>query len=191
MFSELAAMNATVARGRCAVADINLRTADKTPWEQIAGGLATHGPLGTGKTTFARVLAAEAHLSLIATSSTDMRPGHIHAGPIAESFRRTLPEAARIAPHILALDELDGIPSREGLTSQQSGTNMIVNALLEQLDGLSRCLGTVVIATCNPDRLDPVLVRPGRLGKMNRIESADTWRSHTSLPETLKPIRSR
>ena len=170
LLSQLAGMDEARSWGEALVDDIKLYRAGKLDWSDIDAGVVLHGPPGTGKTTFARALAASARLPLIATSYADWGRGSIYAATVIDSIKKIFDDANEHAPCIVAIDELDSLPARENLGAQQVGTHVIINAMLEQLDGLNKRKGVVVVATCNhPDRLDPALVRPGRLGKSIRI----------------------
>jgi ATP-dependent 26S proteasome regulatory subunit len=49
-----------------------------------------------------------------------------------------------------------------------------MNGLLEQLDGVNVMEGVIVIAACNhPSRLDPALIRAGRLNRVLQIGYPD------------------
>lgn len=183
LFSQLAGMDEARRWGEALTDDIKLYRAGKLDWSEIDAGIVVHGPPGTGKTTFARALAASARLPLIATSYADWNRGNVYVSTIIDAIRSIFEKAEKNAPCVVAIDELDSLPSREAMTSERStSTHMIVNALLEQLDGLSKRKGVVVVATCNhPDRLDPALVRPGRLGKSIRIGLPDL----ASIPKII------
>lgn len=183
LLSQLAGMNEARRWGEALAEDIKLYRAGKLDWSEINAGIVVHGPPGTGKTTFARALAASARLPLIATSYADWNRGNVYVSTIIDAIRAIFETAQEHAPCVVAIDELDSLPSREIMTSERStGTHMIVNALLEQLDGLNTRKGVVVVATCNhPHRLDPALVRPGRLGRSIHIPLPD----RSALPKII------
>jgi peroxin-1 len=87
-----------------------------------------------------------------------------------------------MAPSILFLDELDALAPRRG--SDSTGvTDRVVNQLLTYLDGVedSSASGTVYIigATSRPDKVDPALIRPGRLQQhlyLGPPETHEEWR---------------
>lgn len=171
VFSQLAGMDEARRWGEALADDIKLYLDGQLAWGDIDAGIVVHGPPGTGKTTFARALAATTKLRLIPTTYGDWSMAGAYVSDIIIAMKKTFAHAREHAPCIIAIDELDSLPSRNILNSDRGvGTQMIVNALLAELDGLSKREGIIVVATCNhPDRLDPALVRPGRLGKSIRI----------------------
>lgn len=130
-------------------------------------GVLLQGPPGTGKTMLARALAKDAGVSFMTLDATRLNDRFVGVGPrrIADAFRR----ARKAAPCIVFIDELDSIGSRdandggEGVGAER--TNLI-NAMLQQLDGLSGSEGVFVVAATNrAEAVDPALVRPGRIDR--------------------------
>lgn len=152
------------------VKDLALYRSGRLGWSDIDPGCVLHGPPGTGKTTLARAIAATARLPLIATSYADWTRGARCGSEIMNAMASKFDMAREHSPCIVAIDELDSIPARSSLSTEHPVTLAIVNALLEQLDGLNRRPGVVVIGTCNhPERLDEALIRSGRLGRSIHI----------------------
>lgn len=164
--SQLAGMPAARAWGEQLAADIAFYRRGLVQWNEIDAGLVVYGPPGTGKTTLARAIAATADLPFIATSYSDWSRGHQYGIEVMNAILATFKLAQANAPCIVAIDEIDSIPSRSNIPSDHNATFAIVNTLLDQLDGLNRRPGVIVIGTCNNyERLDPALIRPGRLGR--------------------------
>lgn len=64
--------------------------------------------------------------------------------------------------------------NRAKFTDHQDYNIQVVNALLEELDGIGGREGVVVVGACNhPDRLDPALTRSGRLDRTIRLQLPD------------------
>ena len=166
LLSQLAGMPAARAWGEQLAADIAFYRRGLVQWHEIDAGLVLYGPPGTGKTTLARAIAATAELPFIATSYAEWSRGHQYGIEVMNAILATFKLAQANAPCIVAIDEIDSIPSRSNIPSDHNATFAIVNTLLDQLDGLNRRPGVIVIGTCNNiDRLDPALIRPGRLGR--------------------------
>ena len=87
------------------------------------------------------------------------------------AMRETFARARRTKPCILFLDEVDSFPTR-GASAYRNAEwdRQVVNALLAEIDGAAGREGVVLIAACNhPDKLDPALVRSGRLDRHVRV----------------------
>lgn len=171
LFSQLAGMDEARRWGEALADDITLYLDGQLEWDDIDAGIVVHGPPGTGKTTFARALAATTKLPLIATTYADWSMAGAYVSDVVNAMKKTFALAREHAPCIIAVDEIDSLPSRNILTSERGvGTQMVINALLAELDGLNKREGIIVVATCNhPEKLDQAIVRPGRLGKSIRI----------------------
>lgn len=146
--------------------------AGRIRWEDVDRGAVLCGPTGTGKTTLVRAIAAASGLPLIITSYRDwmsLKEGHL--GNLLQAMQEVFANAVRQRPSILFIDELDSLPARTGAREHKDWYIGIVNALLEHLDGGTRREGVIVIGACNdPSRLDPALVRPGRLERKIAID---------------------
>ena len=129
---------------------------------KVPNGLLLYGPPGCGKTFIAEKFAEESQLHCMVVKGSDIGSMYIHAtqGKIAETFK----EAEKNAPTVLCFDELDGmVPDRKSLESGGEHYASEVNEFLCQLNNCSE-RGIFVIGTTNrPERIDPCLLRTGRL----------------------------
>ena len=109
------------------------------------------GVPGTGKTTFAKALAASCNVPLIATSySVWQRGDDGHLGNVLTAIHEDFKRAIESAPSILFIDEIDMMPSREHQNHRhRDWWDAIVGALLQELDGIVSREGVVVIAAIN------------------------------------------
>ena len=133
-------------------------------------GMLLYGPPGCGKSFFAEKFAEETGFNFIMVKASDLGSIYIHGsqGKIADLFKK----AEENAPTVLCFDEFDAfVPSRSGdLGSNQAGE---VNEFLSQLNNCSK-RGIFVIATSNrPDKVDPAVLRTGRIDKQVYIPMPD------------------
>ncbi|WP_051402498.1 AAA family ATPase [Lutibaculum baratangense] len=141
-------------------------------WSEIDRGLLLSGPTGVGKTFFAQALANTCDVPLVVGSLGEWqvyRNGNL--GDMLKAMRQAFEEAESEAPSILFIDELDGIGDRRYFRHDHAEYRIqVVNHLLELVDGIDRREGVVVIGACNmPHRIDPALLRSGRLERHIRI----------------------
>jgi SpoVK/Ycf46/Vps4 family AAA+-type ATPase len=88
-----------------------------------------------------------------------------HLGDMLKAIYRAFAAAKEQAPCLLFIDEFDSIGDRAKFPSRHAdySTN-VVNALLECLDGIESREGVIVVGACNfPEKIDPALIRSGRL----------------------------
>jgi len=124
-------------------------------------GLLLAGPPGTGKTSVAKVLAAQAKCSFYPLSGADVISKWV--GESEGNLRRIFNRARENRPSIVFIDEIDAIAGRRGSVEVHDSH---VNQLLSEIDGVSGQRGVFVIgATNRPDQLDPALLRGGRLSR--------------------------
>ncbi|TBB35998.1 AAA family ATPase [Rhizobium ruizarguesonis] len=148
--------------------DLNAWRAGRLDWAELDTGILLFGPPGTGKTMFATALAASLGVHLVATSVMrwqSAKDGHL--GDLLRAMYTTFSEATNNAPCLVFLDELDSIGHRDRFPSKWENYSIqVVNALLENVDGAQRREGVIVVGASNsPDKIDPALLRSGRLEK--------------------------
>lgn len=146
-------------------ADLALWREGTLDWSDMSTRLLLSGPPGTGKTTFARALRNTLQVPMLATSVAHwLEPGYL--GDVLKTMSSAFDTAAAHAPCILFLDELDNIGNRGRAGHNADYWDSLINRMLELLDGAGKRSGVVVVgATNHPDRIDPALLRSGRLEK--------------------------
>src|SRR5216683_4287114 len=135
-------------------------------------GVLLYGPPGTGKTLLARALAAESRVHFIHLNGPEiMRKFY---GESEAKLREVFEEAARHAPAILFIDEIDAVaPKRAEVVGEVE--KRVVAQLLSLMDGfVSRGQVIVIGATNIPEVLDPALRRPGRFDREIEIGVPNT-----------------
>ena len=135
-------------------------------------GVLLYGPPGTGKTLLARAVAAESRVHFIHLNGPEiMRKFY---GESEARLRELFEEAARRAPAILFIDEIDAVaPKRAEVAGEVE--KRVVAQLLSLMDGfVSRGQVIVMGATNLPEVLDPALRRPGRFDREIEIGVPNT-----------------
>jgi len=135
-------------------------------------GVLLYGAPGTGKTLLARAVAAESRVHFIHLNGPEiMRKFY---GESEAKLREVFEEAARRAPAILFIDEIDAVaPKRAEVVGDVE--KRVVAQLLSLMDGfVSRGQVIVIGATNIPEMLDPALRRPGRFDREIEIGVPNT-----------------
>jgi transitional endoplasmic reticulum ATPase len=122
-----------------------------------------YGPPGTGKTLIARAIASETKLHFFRVNGPEII--HKFYGESEARLREIFEEAARQAPSIIFIDEIDAIsPKRAEVLGDVE--KRVVAQLLALMDGMvSRGQVIVIGATNIPEIIDPALRRPGRFDR--------------------------
>jgi cell division protease FtsH len=124
------------------------------------------GSPGTGKTLLAKAVAGEAGVPFFSISGSGFVEMFVGVG--ASRVRDLFKEAAKVAPCIIFIDEIDAIGKTRD--SRFGGGNdereQTLNQLLAEMDGFDPSKGIIVLAATNrPEVLDKALLRPGRFDR--------------------------
>ena len=129
------------------------------------------GSPGTGKTLLDKAVAGEAGVPFFSISGSDFVEMFVGVG--ASRVRDLFKEAAKVAPCIIFIDEIDTIgksrdASKFGGNDEREQT---LNQLLAELDGFDPSKGVIVLgATNRPEVLDKALLRPGRFDRRITVD---------------------
>ena len=143
------------------------------------------GSPGTGKTLLARAVAGEADVPFFSISGSDFVEMFVGMG--ASRVRDLFQQAAKVAPCIIFIDEIDAVGrSRDNRYGNNSEQEQTLNQLLSEIDGFEPSKGIVCLAATNrPEILDQALLRPGRFDRRIIVDRPnyqgrlDTLKVHT------------
>ncbi len=143
------------------------------------------GSPGTGKTLLAKAVAGEANVPFFSISGSDFVEMFVGMG--ASRVRDLFQQAAKVAPCIIFIDEIDAVGrSRDNRYGNNSEQEQTLNQLLNEIDGFEPSKGIVCLAATNrPEILDKALLRPGRFDRRIIVDRPnlqgrlDTLKVHT------------
>lgn len=148
------------------------------------------GSPGTGKTLLAKAVAGEANVPFFSISGSDFVEMFVGVG--ASRVRDLFQQAAKMAPCIIFIDEIDTIgksrdASRFGGNDEREQT---LNQLLAELDGFDPTKGVIVLAATNrPEVLDKALLRPGRFDRRITVDRPNLAGRLATLQVHTRSIR--
>jgi len=147
------------------------------------------GPPGTGKTLLAKAVAGEAGVPFFSISGSDFVEMFVGVG--ASRVRDLFKEAAKLAPCIIFIDEIDTIgKSRDNRMGGNDEREQTLNQLLAELDGFDPTKGVIVLAATNrPEVLDSALLRPGRFDRRITIDRPNLAGRLATLQVHTRKIR--
>ena len=143
------------------------------------------GSPGTGKTLLAKAVAGEADVPFFSISGSDFVEMFVGMG--ASRVRDLFQQAAKVAPCIIFIDEIDAVGrSRDNRFGNNSEQEQTMNQLLSEIDSFEPSKGIVCLAATNrPEVLDKALLRPGRFDRRIIVDRPnlqgrlDTLKVHT------------
>ena len=143
------------------------------------------GAPGTGKTLIAKAVAGEANVPFFSISGSDFVEMFVGMG--ASRVRDLFQQAAKVAPCIIFIDEIDAVGrSRDSKFGGNDEREQTLNQLLSEIDGFDSNKGIVCLAATNrPEILDKALLRPGRFDRRIIVDRPnlqgrlDTLKVHT------------
>lgn len=153
-------------------------------------GILLHGMPGTGKTSVAAAISHALNLDVYHVALPDVA----NNDSLRELLRSVKPRS------VLLLEEIDsfGATNRDNGPADGSDRGVTRDGLLQALDGFSAPHGLITIMTTNHiEKLDPALVRPGRidlkveLGAVDTLQAANICKRFLGfIPEGLPEIKA-
>lgn len=135
-------------------------------------GVLLYGPPGCGKTYLVKAIAGTGKANVLSVKGAELLTKWV--GESERAVRELFRRAREAAPTLVFLDEVDALAPVRGHASDGGTTDRVVASLLTELDGVEALQNVVVVgATNRPDRVDPALLRPGRLERLVYVPPPD------------------
>ncbi len=126
-------------------------------------GVLLFGPPGNGKTKLMRALSNEIHAGFYYLKAPTIISAY--PGESEKKINNIFETAKKNVPCVLFIDEIDSIAASRKSETDDIHKNLLSQLLME-MDGFEKLDKVVVVAATNmPDKLDPAILRPGRLDK--------------------------
>ena len=147
------------------------------------------GPPGTGKTLLAKAVAGEANVPFFSISGSDFVEMFVGIG--ASRVRDLFQQAAKVAPAIIFIDEIDAIGrTRDSKFGGNDEREQTLNQLLAEIDGFDSSKGVVILAATNrPEILDKALLRAGRFDRRIIVDRPNLAGRYQTLRVHTKNIK--
>ena len=147
------------------------------------------GPPGTGKTLLAKAVAGEASVPFFSISGSDFVEMFVGVG--ASRVRDLFQQAAKVAPAIIFIDEIDAIGrTRDSKFGGNDEREQTLNQLLAEIDGFDSSKGVVILAATNrPETLDKALLRAGRFDRRIIVDRPNLAGRYQTLRVHTKNIK--
>ncbi|KAL2509751.1 FtsH extracellular protease family [Forsythia ovata] len=135
-------------------------------------GVLIVGERGTGKTSLALAIAAEAKVPVVEVKAQQLEAG-LWVGQSASNVRELFQTARDLAPVIIFVEDFDLFAGVRGkfIHTKKQDHEAFINQLLVELDGFEKQDGVVLMATTrNLKQIDEALQRPGRMDRIFHLQ---------------------
>lgn len=147
-------------------------TAFKEKGARAPRGVLIVGERGTGKTSLALAIAAEAKVPVVEVKAQQLEAG-LWVGQSASNVRELFQTARDLAPVIIFVEDFDLFAGVRGkfIHTKKQDHEAFINQLLVELDGFENQDGVVLMATTrNVKQIDEALQRPGRMDRVLHLQ---------------------
>ena len=144
-------------------------------------GIILSGAPGTGKTMYAKSIAAEAATTTILISAEMIRQRH--------DIKSTFKLARKLAPTLIIIEDID----TAGTVSRKFTDHPILGEYLQSMDGMDANNGILVLATTNhTENIDPAISdRPGRFDRIIEVPMPDKAQRKQIIKNLLRNMPSK
>ncbi|KAF7817806.1 putative inactive ATP-dependent zinc metalloprotease FTSHI 5, chloroplastic [Senna tora] len=135
-------------------------------------GVLIVGERGTGKTSLALAIAAEARVPVVEIKAQQLEAG-LWVGQSASNVRELFQTARDLAPVIIFVEDFDLFAGVRGkfIHTKNQDHEAFINQLLVELDGFEKQDGVVLMATTRSlKQIDEALQRPGRMDRIFHLQ---------------------
>ncbi len=133
-------------------------------------GMLLFGPPGCGKTHVMRAASNELEVTIQIVNGPELVSGF--AGESEKKIREIMNRARENAPAIVFFDEIDSLAGEESMETAE--VSRAVSQFLTEMDGMEGAEQIMIVGTTNrPQKLDPAILRPGRLDKIFYVPPPD------------------
>ncbi|OMO84521.1 Peptidase M41 [Corchorus capsularis] len=135
-------------------------------------GVLIVGERGTGKTSLALAIAAEARVPVVKVRAEQLEAG-LWVGQGASNVRELFQTARDLAPVIIFVEDFELFAGVRGkfIHTLEQDHEAFINQLLVELDGFEKQDGVVLMATArNIKQIDAALRRPGRMDRVFHLQ---------------------
>jgi len=177
-FETLRGYGVSHAWGMRLISEIEDWRRGKTAFHDIDRNVVLASDPGLGKSTYVRSLAKSAKLPLVVTSAASwFANSNGYLDGVIKQVDAAFANAVAMAPAILFIDEIDGIPNRATMSDRaiEWWTPLVTHILLTIDSITAQKINICMIGAPNfGERLDAALIRPGRLTRLIRIDPPST-----------------
>lgn len=137
----------------------------------IPNGMLLYGPPGCGKTFFAKHLAEEIGFNYMEVTPASLKSKWVNASQ--ENIKKMFDEAAQNAPTVIFIDEINELVPDRNNDRVHEMSQSAVEEMLAQMDRTGEKGVFVIGATNLPQKIDPAMLRAGRLERKYYIGPPD------------------
>jgi transitional endoplasmic reticulum ATPase len=130
-------------------------------------GMLLYGPSGCGKTMLVKCLASLGRMNYISIKCPEIFSKY--TGETEEIIRSIFQRARQLEPCVLVFDELDALAMDRSIEDNvdSGASTRALSQLLNEMDGIQSRKNVFLVGCTNrKDKIDPAVLRPGRLDQL-------------------------